>query len=436
MEVFRLEERMTGVDAADALVQSLLFGIGLAGTRLTWKRREPKSPPQVGRCSAVISLPEDDCPWWLRLNLHRALSFQERAQETSRRHFLNQPSPAQRRQARDRTKMFRDWMNPVFLQMMSAPLRRRPQNVDFLQTVPDRGWFKRDESFFGQDRLLLVRGAKDYRRLVAHREIPPFLLEMESGGGAWPRVTFHGWTRDGTLIRTIRDLDAETAGRLGWLVPAGTGKQQPEDGPDHHPLIDAMFHEFVRLRVEPKSFCFVPAEETARQLDDATTDLRTLLATQPSHLHCMGLHDDQLVWQLAALLTFLIQRRGDELTLLEQEEIADVAGAVAGRVVAGHLNVLRLALPSKDREDQLAQAIVDRLDKGPSAVRELVRKFHKISTRDVEASLSRLEQEGLVARSGTRKWCLARGPLPDLSAFVSKAVVEPDQQAESGWSGH
>ena len=143
MEVFRLQERMTGVDAADALVQSLLFGIGLAGTRLNWKRREPKSPPQVGRCSAVIALPEDDCPWWLRLNLRQVVSSQNRANDLSRQHFLNQPTPAQKRQARDRTKMLRDWMDPVFLQMMSSPLRRRPQNVDFLLTIPDRGWIKR-----------------------------------------------------------------------------------------------------------------------------------------------------------------------------------------------------------------------------------------------------------------------------------------------------
>ena len=97
----------------------------------------------------------------------------------------------------------------------------------------------------------------------------------------------------------------------------------------------------------------MPALERVGQLDAAAIGLRTLLGTQ----------DDQLVWQLAALLAFLIQGHGSEL--------AEVAAAVAGRIVAGRLNVLRRALPSKDR-GETHQSTVDRLDKGPSTVRELV----------------------------------------------------------------
>ncbi len=425
MAVFRLQEKLTGVDAVDALVQTLLFGIGLAGTRLSWKLREPKSPPQVGKCSAVISLPETGCPWWLRLNLHAAVSLQEKAHEASRQLFLQQPTPAQVRQERDKAKMLRNWMSLHAIQLPSVPLRRRPQNVEFLQTIPGRGWFKRDDSFFGQDRLLLVRGEKDYRRLVKHREVPPFLLEMESGGNAWPRVTFHGWMSDLAVVRTIREMDAETAGRLGWLVPAGTSKEQPEDGPEHHHFIDALFHELVMLRIGRESYCFVPTPEIAGRLDGATTGLRMLLATQPGHLHAIGLHDDRLVWQIAALLFFLVQGHGEELPRPEQVEIAEVAAAVAGRIVAGHLNVLRRAIPSKHREDKLATAIVDRLDKGVATVRELVRKFHKIPTEDVEVGLHRLEQDGMVARVGRGKWCLSRIPFADLSAFLSEAVVKP-----------
>ena len=235
MNVFRLQERVTGIDAADVLVQALLFGIGLAGTRLNWKLREPKSPPQIGRCSVTLSLPADDCPWWLRLNLHALLSFQETARELSRQIFLKQPSPAQIRLARDQAKMRRNWMlqTPEGL-MTLAKARRRPQNVDFLVTLPHRYWFQQTESAFGSDRLLLLRGGKDYQRLIKHREVPPFLLEMESGGNAWPRITFHGWMRDDALLRTIRELTAESTVRLGWLVPAGIGKQQPDDGRGGH----------------------------------------------------------------------------------------------------------------------------------------------------------------------------------------------------------
>jgi hypothetical protein len=424
MSTFRMQERMTGVDAADALIQAMLFGIGLAGTRMTWKLREPNSPPQVGRCSATLALQEDECPWWLRLNLHHPIAVQERANEISRQEFLKQPSPAQVRLERDRAMMRRDWMpiTPANI-MMSFQVRRYPQNVDFLLNIPARGWLKQTHSGLGSNRLLILRGNRDYERLIKHREVPPFLLEMESGGNAWPRVTFHGWMKQDFLIRSIRALDPESARRLGWLAPMSSGKPQTDIDPDQHPAINSLFHQMALMRLG-RSYCFSPPPEIASRIGAATADLRTLLATQPPHLHPLGLHEDQLVWQLAALLAYLGKEKRDELFDYELHEVVDAATAIAGRIVATHLNVFRQALPSGRRNDSLAPPIIDRLAKGPATLRELVRTFHKPRTEEVELSLGRLEHDGMVVRVDSARWAFVRVPLPDLSALLSEHVVK------------
>lgn len=308
--------------------------------------------------------------------------------------------------------------------MISASARREPNNVEFLQMMPKRGWFRKTGSHLGQDRLLLLRGGKEYIRLLKHRETPPFLVEMESGTGGWPRVTFHGWANSRSVIRMLRELDAESVGRLGWMVPAGSGNPQPEDGPDDLPLISLVFQAMARLRIARKAYCFSPPPEIALSLDEATQDLRTLLAMQPIRLHPLGLHDDQLVWQLAALLAYLIRDGRDEPGAEELRQVADISAAVSGRVLAGHLNILRQALPSR-RNDALAGSIVDRLAKGPATPRDLVRSFHKTQTRDVEVSLQRLQHDGLVARVDGVRWAFVRVPLPDLSALLSEHVVKP-----------
>lgn len=425
MSILRMQARMTGADADHILIHAMLLGIGLAGTRLTWKLREPKSPPQVGRCSATFALQEDECPWWLRLSLHGPVALQERVNVLSRREFLKQPSAAQVRLERDRAKMIRNWMpqTPATV-MMSAQTRQRPRNVDFLLTVPTRGWFKQAQSEFGNDRLLLLRGKKDYERLIKHSEVPPFLLEIESGGNAWPRVTLHGWLTRDILLRTVRTLDMESAGRLGWLVPVDSGAPQGEADPDQDPVIDDLFHKMVMLRLgEP--YCFSPPPEIAAQIEAASASLGTLLATQPAHLHPLGLHEDQLVWQLAALLAFLGKEKRDELLDHELHEVVDSAASIAGRIVATHLNVLRQALPSGRSTDALARPIVDRLAKGPAMVRDLVRSFHKIPTDKVEVSLQRLEHDGMVTRIDGDRWAFVRVPLPDLSAVLSESVAKP-----------
>jgi len=425
MSVFRMQARMTGADVADIVIHALLFGIGVAGTRLSWKLREPKSPPQIGRCSATLTLQDDECPWWLRLSLNGPLALQERVKVLSRYEFLKQPSAAQLRHDRDRAKMIRNWMPQTSATMMMSNLgRRRPQNVDFLLSVPGRGWFKQTQSVFGSDRLLLLRGNKDYERLIKHREVPPFLLEIESGGNAWPRVTFHGWVKHDHLIRTVRKLDSESGGRLGWLIPVCSGNPQVEGDPDQDPVIDELFHRIAMLCLG-KACCFSPPPEVAARIEDATTDLRTLLATQPAHLHPVGLHEDQLVWQLAALLAFLGKEKRDGLTDHELHEVVDAAAAIAGRIVATHLNVLRQARPSGRNTDALARSIVDRLVKGPATLRNLVRSFHNIPTGEVEVSLQRLEHDGMVTRIDDGQWAFVRVPLPNLSAVLSESVEKP-----------
>jgi len=424
MSVFQMQHRFTGVAAEDALIHALLLGIGLAGTYLNWKRHEPQSPPQVGRCSATFALQEDECPWWMRLSLCHPVAFQKRVNDLARNEFLKQPSPAQVRLERDRAMMLRDWMPHTAANMMIASrARQRPQNVDFLLKMPERGWFKQAHSQFGDDRLLIVTGNRDYQRLIKNREIPPYLLEMESGGNNWPRVTLHGWLQQDILIRTIRTLDAESAGRLGWLVPVGSGRLQMGTDPDQHPVLNDLFHQMVLLRLK-RTPCFAPPEEIAARIEAATADLGTLLATQPAHLRRLSLHDDQLVWQLCALLSYLGKgNREHELFEHELHEVVDAAAAIAGRIVATHINVLRQALPSGRHNDLLARPIIDRLAKGAATLRELVRSFHKTRTDAVEASLQRLEHDGLVARIDGNKWAFVQVPLPDLSALMSEVVV-------------
>lgn len=425
MSILRMQARLTGAEVEDVLIHAMLLGIGLAGTRLNWKLREPKSPPQIGRCSATFALQEDECPWWMRLSLHAPVALQERANVLSRQEFLKQPSAAQVRLERDRAKMIRDWMplTPATI-MMSNPARR-PQNVDFLMSIPARGWFKQTDSAFGRDRLLLLRGNKDYERLVKHREVPPYLLEIESGGNAWPRVTFHGWLKLDLLIQTARKLDTESAGRLGWLVPVSSGRLQGESDPDQNAAIDDLFSTMAMLRLgRHKSYCFSPPPEIAARIEAASDDLKMLLATQPTHLHPIGLHDDQLVWQLAALLAFLAKENRDVLLDHELHEVVDAASAIAGRIVATHLNVLRQALPSGRSTDALARPIVDRLTKGPATPRELVRSFHKIPTGEVEVSLQRLAHDGMVTRIDGDRWAFVRVPLSDLSAVLSESVAK------------
>ena len=425
MSILGMQARMTGANACDILIHAMLLGIGLAGTRLTWKLREPKSPPQFGRCSAAFALQEDECPWWLRLSLNGPISLQKRVNELSRQEFLKQPSAAQVRQERDRSKMLRPWLpqTPGTI-LMAATSHRHPHNVDFLLNLPARGWFKQTNSVYGSDRLLLLRGTKDYERLIKHREIPPFLLEIESGGNAWPRVTFHGWLNHDALIRYARKLDADSLGRLGWLVPVSSGKPQGEADPDQDPVIDELFHKMVMLRLG-KAYCFSPPPEIAARIEVASNDLRTLLASQPVHLHPLGLHDDQLVWQLATLLANLANRQRDKLFDHELHEVVDAAAAIAGRIAAAHLNVLRQVLPSGRSADALARPIVDRVVKGPATIRDLVRTFHKIPTAEVELSLLRLEHDGMVARIEGGRWAFVRVPLPDLSAVLSESVAKP-----------
>ena len=426
MSVIGMLARMTGAEVEDVLIQAMLLGIGLAGTRLNWKLREPKSPPQVGRCSATFTLQKDECPWWLRLSLHGPIALQERVNLLSRQEFLKQPSAAQVRKEQDRAKMIRNWMPVTPATIMMSNRGRRPQNVDFLVSIPARGWFKQTNSAFGSDRLLLLRGTKDYERLINNREVPPFLLEMESGGNVWPRVTFHGWLKHDLLIRSVRKLDAESAGRLGWLVPVSGGRLQEENDPDQDAAIDDLFHHMVMLRLgKHKSYCFSPPPEIAARIEAASDDLRALLATQPAHLQPLGLHEVQLVWQLAALLAFLAKEDKDELLYHELHEVVDAAAAIAGRIVATHLNVLRQALPSGRNADTLARPIVDRLAKGPATPRGLVRSFHNIGTGEVEVSLQRLEHNGIVTLIDGGRWAFAWVPLPDLSAVLSKSVAKP-----------
>ncbi|WP_226894756.1 hypothetical protein [Luteolibacter marinus] len=367
----------------------------------------------------------DECPWWLRLSLHYPFALQERAKVASRREFLNQPSAAQIRLQKDRAKMLRSWMpNTPATALLTTQVRRCPRNVDFLLTVPTRGWLKQTRSEFGNDRLLLLDGNKDYDRLLKHREVPPYLLEMESGGNAWPRVTLHGWLKHDAVIRTVRKLDDEAVGRLGWLVPVGSGKVQEEGDPDRVPVIDNLFQKMSALRLG-KSFCFSPPPEIASRIETATSDLRTLLTSQPMHLHTLGLHEDQLVWQIAALLAFIARGNQDEdLHPHHLHEVVDAAAAVAGRIAASHLNLLRQALPVGRGLNPLARQIVDRLAKGPATPRELVRSFHRIRTDEVEQFLHRLAQNGLVARIDQCRWSLVRVPLPDLSAIMSESIVE------------
>jgi len=425
MSILRMQARLTGAEAEDVLTHAMLFGIGLAGTKLNWKLPEPKSPPQIGRCSATFVLQDDACPWWLRLSLNQPLAVQERVIGLSRQNFLKQPSAAQVRLERDGAKMLRNWMpqTPRTI-MMQARARQRPRNVDFLLTLPARSWFKQDQSAFGSDRLLLLRGTKDYQRLIKHREVPPFLLEMESGDNAWPRVTFHGWLQHDNVLRILRTLDAESAGRLGWLIPVGSGRLQAEGDPDQDPVVDSLVHRMVMLRLD-KPDRFSPPPEIAGRIEAATTDLRVLLATQPAHLQPLGLHDDQLVWQVAALLAFLGKEKRDKLFDHELHEVVDAATAIAGRIVALHLNVLRQALPCGRNTDALARPIVNRLAKGSAMPRDLVRSFHKVPTNDIEVSLQRLEHSGLVTRIDGGRWAFVRVPLPDLSAAMSESVAKP-----------
>ena len=425
MSVFQMQHRMTGAAAEDALIHALLLGIGLAGAHLSWRRPQPQSPPQVGRCSATFALQEDECPKWMRLSLHHPVTFQKRVNDLARNEFLKQPSPAQVRLERDRAKMLRDWMPHTAASMMIASRARQcPQNVDFLLKIPERGWFKQAHSQFGDDRLLIVQGNRDYQRLIKNREVPPYLLEIESGGNNWPRVTLHGWLQRDILIRTIRILDAESAGRLGWLVPVGSGRSQMRTDPGQHPVLNDLFHQMVLLRLK-RTPCFAPPEGIAARIEAATADLGTLLATQPTHLQRLGMHDDQLVWQLCALLSNL-GKGNRELELFEHElhEVVDAATAIAGRIVATHLNMLRQALPSRRSADALARPIVDRLVKGRATRRDLVRTFHKIPTEEVEVSLQRLEHDGLVARIEGGRWAFVQVPWPDLSALLSESVAK------------
>ena len=184
------------------------------------------------------------------------------------------------------------------------------------------------------------------------------------------------------------------------------------------PALGNCFARAIDLRFGVPADDYSPEPELAGMLDEAGMALPKW-CDLPQLRPLLRL-DEELAWQIATYLSLLVGR--DQLDASEQRSVVELAVDVAGWIRAAHQQEVRLLLPGPlvDPTDPDSCKIADCLLQGPHTVRDLTRRFHKVSSQLIRAILERMADEGWVRLRSDRRWELAFSRLPDLSAKLSK----------------
>jgi hypothetical protein len=203
--------------------------------------------------------------------------------------------------------------------------------------------------------------------------------------------------------------------RLPWLVDGNAGPSLPvSDNAANHPRLDqietrfrtALAHAWLaRLdytSAEPEQLTFEFAAYQARWiafLQQKETDFPGISAAARS---------------LFATLLFGLHQMTKCMTRPEGVKFyAEDVEALAHIIIQRMINVRAVILhdASKEKQERQLQAMLDKLSAGPSSVRDLVRKFHRLPVNDARDLLDELVSRGRAIHLGGDRYEMARATL-------------------------
>ena len=145
--------------------QVVLASIGVGGSRLLWKPRG-SSAPRFGRPSVTFLGSREALPEWFEENLVPIIGGQEVASAVARKFVRPKSSVAEWKRRKEQAAMIGNWMPELTQMMLQKPTRPSSYHAEFVIEIGSKvGRLHSESHGFGDDRLVILRGAPAYRAL-------------------------------------------------------------------------------------------------------------------------------------------------------------------------------------------------------------------------------------------------------------------------------
>ncbi|MBX3739980.1 MAG: winged helix-turn-helix transcriptional regulator [Akkermansiaceae bacterium] len=398
---------MTGIPAEWIVAHGLLFGTALVGGKVCYRKARGLSPHIIGSPVTVLS-DDEHCPGWFKTSTSRFQALQETVHNKVSSFISNAPSPAMMKRARTLMKQcaaVRDILpDPVLAAAESTCPRVIPDNFTFIHDLLD-GTDIHDPGYrsFGPDILALAPGDECYRRFFANIGETPSILTSTATEPPHTRVTLHGWGNRLRLRRVFRQTGMDALPPLGLLLEFPPNSPPPFATETSLTPYTEFFEAVFAARLGP-NITFLPGPELVAVLDKAVTEQAqraAITGLPPASANPIP----ALPWNLSTAL-WLIERQGGEPRPENNPELVARACTLATHIHANHLATLhRIFPPGEDlTPDPTNAAIIDKLSVSPLHLRELTRKFHRISAGELLQRLSFLTEAGLTRQMDDGRW--------------------------------
>ncbi len=399
-------EHVTGIPAEWIVAHGLLFGTALVGGKVCYRTARGLPPHTIGSPVTVLS-DDEHCPGWFKTSTSRFKALQETVHNKVSSFINNAPSPAMLKRERTLMKQcaaVRDILpDPLLAAAESTCPRVIPDNFTFIHDLRD-GTDIRNPGYrsFGPDILALALGHECYGRIFA-KTGKSSLLTRAATDPPHTRVTLHGWGNRLQLRRVFRQTGMDALPPLGLLLEFPPNSPPPFTAETSLTPYTEFFEAVFAARLGP-NITFLPDPEIVAALDGAVAEQaqRAVVTGLP---RAAANPNPDLPWKLATML-WLIERQGGEPCPESNPDLVVRACTLAAALQANHLATLRRVFPPGEDStaDLTNAAIIDKLSVSPLHLRELTRKFHRISAGELLKRLTFLAEASLIRQMEDGKW--------------------------------
>jgi len=405
---------MTGIPIELLVAHGLLFATALVGGKVCYRKGRGLAPRTIGSSVTILS-DDEHCPAWFTKPTSRFQALQESVHNRVRSLAKNAPSPAMVKRARTMMKQC-----AAIREILPDPLVAAAESTCPV-LLPDHFTFLHDLSkgtdvtrfgarLFGPDLLAIATGHECYERLFTNTGEKSSLLASFERASATTRITTHGWGSRMKLRRLLRKADIDALAPLGLLLEVPQNSSLADTSETSITPYDEFFEAVFASRLGP-NLTFLPTPEIVTSLDmsaEQQAELANFIGLPVGAANPVP----ELAWNLATVL-WLIERQGGMSSPENNRVLADRACALTAALHANHLATLhRVFSPGQIMTpDPVNASIIDKLSVAPLHLRELTRKFHRISAAELLRRLTFLSEANLIRQSDDEGWVV-----PDLWA--------------------